>query len=146
MKTYLLFLLLVISLLVACKKENGTSTSNTPAMDIVDTGNNSGNVLKYSGTFSDGPYGSIMGRVKIYEKAGAFSLILDSFNVNNGPDLHVYLSKEIQPVNFIDLGKLRSVSGTQVYAIAGVPDFMQFKYALIHCQQFNHLFGNANLQ
>ena len=143
MKTYLLGLVFAGSLLMACKKENTVTTSQTPAMEMVDS---SGSELKYSGTFSNGPYGSIMGRVKIYEKDSAYSLVLDSFSVNNGPDLHVYLSKEIQPVNFIDLGKLKSVSGTQVYNIPGVPDFMQFKYALIHCQQFNHLFGNANLQ
>jgi hypothetical protein len=115
-------------------------------MEMVDTSGSSGSLLKYSGTFINGPYGSIMGKVKIYEKDSAYSLVLDSFTVNKGPDLHVYLSGEIQPVNFIDLGKLKSVSGTQVYAIPGTPDFTQFKYALVHCQQFNHLFGNANLQ
>jgi hypothetical protein len=77
----------------------------------------------------------IRGRMKIYDKSGTYSLVLDSFNVNNGPDLHVYLSKEIQPVNFIDLGKLKLLSGTQVYVITGIPDFTQFKYALIHCRQ-----------
>ena len=143
MRTYLLGLVFAGSLLMACKKENTVTTSQTPAMEMVDS---SGSELKYSGILSNGPYGSVMGRVKIYEKDSAYSLVLDSFSVNNGPDLHVYLSKEIQPVNFIDLGKLKSVSGTQVYNIPGVPDFMQFKYALIHCQQFNHLFGNANLQ
>ena len=84
--------------------------------------------------------------MKIYLKDGDYSLVLDSFSVNNGPDLHVYLSKEVQPLNFIDLGKLKSVSGTQVYNIPGIPDFTAFKYALIHCQQYDHLFGNANLQ
>ena len=143
MRTYLLGLVFAGSLLMACKKENTVTTSQTPAMEMVDS---SGSELKYSGILSNGPYGSVMGRVKIYEKDSAYSLVLDSFSVNNGPDLHVYLSKEIQPVNFIDLGKLKSVSGTQVYNIPGVPDFIQFKYALIHCQQFNHLFGNANLQ
>lgn len=143
MRTYLLCLLLTASLLVACKKENTVATSNTPAMEMVDS---SGSELKYSGTLSNGPYGSVMGRVKIYLKDENYSLVLDSFSVNNGPDLHVYLSKEVQPLNFIDLGKLKSVSGTQVYNIPGIPDFTQFKFALIHCQQYDHLFGNANLQ
>lgn len=143
MKTYLLGLVFAGSLLMACKKENTVATSQTPAMEMVDS---SGSELKYSGTLSNGPYGSVMGMVKIYEKDSAYSLVLDSFSVNSGPDLHVYLSKEVQPLNFIDLGKLKSVSGTQVYGISGMPDFTQFKYALIHCQQFDHLFGNANLQ
>ena len=142
MKNYLLGLLLVSSLMVACKKENAGATLATPIDEVVDANAK----LKYSGTLSNGPYGSVMGKVKIYEKSGAYSLVLDSFSVNNGPDLHVYLSKEIQPLNFIDLGKLKSVSGKQVYTITGMPDFTQFKYALIHCQQFDHLFGNANLQ
>ncbi len=143
MKKYLLCMLLIGGLLTACKKENTFTTSNTPAMEMVDS---SGSELKYYGTLSNGPFGSAMGRVKIYLKDGTYRLVLDSFSVNNGPDLHVYLSKEIQPLNFIDLGKLKSVSGTQVYNIPGMPDFTQFKYALIHCQQYDHLFGNANLQ
>ena len=146
MKIYFTALLLFGSLLLACKKENTITTSEIPAMDMIDTSANGGNLLKYSGNLSNGPYGSIAGKVKIYENAGRYSLVLDSFMVNNGPDLHVYLSREKQPVNFIDLGKLRSISGTQVYVIPGVPDFAAFKFALIHCQQFDHLFGVAGLQ
>ena len=146
MKIYFTVLLLLCSFLLACKKENTITTSEMPAMDMIDTSNNSGNLLKYSGNFSNGPYGSTTGTVKIYENAGRYTLVLDSFMVNNGPDLHVYLSKEKQPINFIDLGKLRSVSGTQVYNIPGVPDFVEFKFMLIHCQQFDHLFGNAILK
>ena len=99
--------------------------------------------LKYRSVFSSGPYGTTTGVVKIYVKSTAYSLVLDSFTVSGGPDLHVYLAKEKQPLNFIDLGKLKATSGTQVYAIKGIPDFSQYKYGLIHCQQFDHLFGSA---
>lgn len=146
MKIYCTILLLLVSVLMACKKESTITTSDTPAMDMVDTSGSSGNTLKYSGSFSNGPYGSVTGNVKIYENAGAYNLILDSLIVNNGPDLHVYLSKEKQPINFIDLGKLKSVSGTQVYVVPGLPDFTQYKFALIHCQQFDHLFGSASIK
>ena len=66
--------------------------------------------------------------------------------ISNGPDLHVYLSKEAFPVNFIDLGRIKSTSGNQLYTISGMPDFVQYKYALIHCQRYNHLFGSALLK
>jgi hypothetical protein len=49
-------------------------------------------------------------------------------------------------MNFIDLGRLQSTSGNQVYTIQGNPDFTQYKYALIHCQRYNHLFGSAELR
>jgi hypothetical protein len=143
MKKYLLSLFFIGSMLAACKKDDTITTSNTPAMDMVDS---SGSDLKYSGTFINGPYGSVMGKVKILVNENAYSMVLDSFSTSNGPDLHVYLSKEIQPIHFIDLGKLKAVSGTQLYNIPGMPDFMEFKYVLIHCQQYNHLFGNANIQ
>ena len=65
---------------------------------------------------------------------------------SNGPDLKVYLSKELQPVNFINLGALKSVNGNQVYDVTGMPDIMEYKYALVHCQAFNHLFGSVELR
>jgi hypothetical protein len=137
-----LFILLLTTgaLFTGCKKEKTSST--VISMEPVDTSAQ----LKYRANFASGPYGTTMGSAKIYSKAGAYSLVLDSFTVSNGPDLHVYISKEQQPLNFIDLGVLRTTSGTQVYSIPGMPDFMEFKFALIHCQQFNHLFGSANIQ
>ena len=125
-------------MLMACKKENKTTA--IAAMDTVDTTAR----LKYRAVFMNGPYGNTVGVAKILEKNTEFTLVLDSFTVSNGPDLHVYISKEVNPVNFIDLGVLRANSGTQVYVINGMPDFMEYKYALIHCQQFNHLFGSAS--
>lgn len=123
----------------ACKKENNTPTASVT--DWVDTGAQ----VKYAASFVNGPYGSVSGKVKILSKDGKLSLVLDSVAISNGPDLHVYLSKELLPVNFIDLGRLKSVSGTQVYDIAGMPDIKQYPYALVHCQLFDHLFGSAKL-
>ena len=141
MKKIIGLVLILAVILTACKKE---TLSKTPATDSVDSVSS---ILKLSGTFASGPFGTTTGAVKIFaDSNNIYTLVFDSFMVNAGPDLHVYLSKEIQPLNFIDLGKLKSVSGTQVYAISGVPDFSTYKYALIHCQQYNHLFGHATLQ
>lgn len=125
----------------ACKKE---ATTTIPGMDTID----SSAMIKYMGTFGNGPYGTVRGTAQIIRAAnnGPFSLVLKDMSISNGPDLHVYLSKEVEPINFIDLGKLKSTSGTQVYSINGTPDFSQYKYALVHCQQFNHLFGSAELK
>lgn len=139
MKRVLTFLLITSIFLTACKKE--TTSSMDVSMDPVDTTAQ----LKYRGAFANGPYGTIRGIAKVYAKNNAYTLVLDSFTVSNGPDLHVYLSKEQQPINFIDLGTLRTTSGTQAYTINGMPDFMEYKFALVHCQQYNHLFGSANL-
>lgn len=136
--TKLLSLLLVaVVCLSACKKEATNSAEPPP----VATGAN----YTHRGVFSDGPYGSTSGVAKVYKINSTLSLELDSFAVNNGPDLHVYLSREEQPINFIDLGKLRANSGKQSYAITGMSNLADFKFVLIHCQRFDHLFGKAIL-
>lgn len=135
-------LVITILLFASCKKENETSA--VPGMDSIDT---VGQTILLTGTFSNGPWGTVSGQARILRSAnGGLTLALQNVNISSGPDLHVYLSKEVQPINFIDLGLLRSTSGNQLYSISGTPDFSQYKYALIHCQKFDHLFGSALLQ
>ena len=139
MKGSLFLFITVLCILVSCVKEN---TPTIPLNDNVDTAAN----LKYKGNFMNGPYGTVSGMASVYRQNDSLVLALMNASISNGPDLHVYLSKEVQPINFIDLGKLQSTNGNQLYTISGMPDFSQYKYALIHCKQFNHLFGSAELQ
>lgn len=137
-----IFLLLTVStlLLLSCVKEN---TPEILLDEIVDT---TAAEPQNNGKFMNGPYGSVSGMATVYNQAGKLVLALEDMTISNGPQLHVYLSKEVEPVNFIDLGALQSTRGNQVYDIAGMPDFLQYKYALIHCKKYNHLFGSAKLQ
>ena len=160
---YVIMVLLVVVVAVACKKEQlaPTVTLNEVIIDTSANGGGSGGgtgsggttggtdttaVLKYLGSFNSGPYGSASGKAEIYKTAAnVFVLQLSNFNVSNGPALHVFVSKEAMPVNFIDLGVLKSTNGNQVYTIPGSPDFTSYKYISIHCVAFNHLFGSALL-
>lgn len=89
---------------------------------------------------------TVTGNVRVYQKDDKLVLALENFNSSNGPDLRVYLSKEMQPVNFIELGRLKSVQGNQLYDIPGTPDFGNYKFAVIHCKQFNRVFGYATIK
>jgi Electron transfer DM13 len=134
-------LLFIIIAFVSCKKD---ITSTAPLQEMADT---SAAAIKFDASFMNGPYGSATGGVKIYQdSSGLYQLSLINVMISNGPDLHVYLSQEVQPINFIDLGKLKSTSGSQAYPIIVVPDFSKHKYVLIHCQKYNHLFGSAALK
>lgn len=126
--------------LLSCVKEN---TPVVPVDERVDT---TMAMSRYQGTFGNGPYGSVSGTTRIYTKDGSQILALENFNSSNGPDLHVYISREVQPANFIDLGRLQSVSGNQLYQVSGNIDYTVYKYVLIHCQRYNHLFGSAELR
>lgn len=131
----------VLLLVASCTKQNGTP--DIPINENVDT---SSAMLRLSGSFMNGPFGAVSGTVAVYETEGAFTLALTDFISSNGPDLHVYLSKEEQPVHFIDLGKLKSVTGMQLYSIPIGTEIEQYPYALIHCQLYNHLFGSSLMQ
>lgn len=138
---YILTLVLFMALMLsACVKEN---TPANPVDNPVDT---TIAMSQFSGTFSNGPYGVVSGKARIYLKNNQYILAFENLNSSNGPDLHVYISKELQPVNYIDLGRLQSVSGNQQYLLTGNINFSEYKYALIHCQRYNHLFGSAELK
>lgn len=128
----------ILFVLAACKKEAAETTLNeTPSSTAQ---------LVTSARFQNGPYGRVSGLGQVWRTpAGMYEIVLDSFQTNNGPDLYVYLSKEVMPVNFIDAGKLKSTNGKQVYPIPFMPDLKEYRYVAIHCKAFNHLFGYAPL-
>ncbi|HRI21199.1 MAG TPA: hypothetical protein PLA68_09590 [Panacibacter sp.] len=107
MKKILFITAVAVITATACIKQNATPV--TPLNETVDTATSD---LKYSGILMNGSEGTVMGKVNIYLTDGKYQLELKDFSVTNGPDLHVYLSKETQPVNFIDLGKLKSTNGS----------------------------------
>jgi hypothetical protein len=125
---------------MACRSE-----FNIPDPSTINTKDTAA-VVKFIGSFANCPYGTASGWAKIKLKDGKYSLVLEETDFSEGPDLHVYVSQELAPVAFIDLGKLKSLTGDQSYDILGAPDFRLYKYALIHSQQFNQMYGSSLLQ
>ncbi|MXS71763.1 hypothetical protein GSF70_11090 [Flavobacteriaceae bacterium W22] len=140
MKTFITLLLSSL-FLVSCIREN---TSTEDLMEMAPENS----VLKYSGNFMQGPYGNnVNGKAEICEKNGTYTLVFDDkFTVSNGPDLYVYVSKEQQPSQFISFGKLKTVNGGQTYTFTSTVNFEEYKYAVVHCRQYNHLFSYPLLQ
>jgi len=145
MKKVFLCLFLAVAI-ASCVKQNEAPTIPVNENIPPDTTGSNSNMPKYTGNFINGPYGGVTGMAKVYLQNGKYILALENISVVNGPDLHVYLSKEMPPINFIDLGKLKSTSGNQLYEIPGSPDFKEYTFALVDCQLYNHLFGSALLQ
>ena len=134
-----LTLMLVVLTLTACKK---SKTNDEPANDVI---NPSATVLA-SGSFTGNANYTVSGTAEVVNDNGQKRLVLKGFSSSGGPDLKVYLATTRQAGTFISLGNLKSTSGQQVYDITGMPDFAQYKFALIWCQQFSVLFGAAELK
>jgi hypothetical protein len=134
-----LFFVSLIALLAACDSKD-EATPTAPANDNFDA---STATLLRSGTWMGSNNYGVSGSAQIYESNGQNVLVLDGFQSSNGPDLHVYLSTSTGASSFVNLGKLKSTSGRQVYNIPAQTDLAQFKFALIWCQEFAVLFGKA---
>lgn len=98
--------------------------------------------LKYHGVFVPTSGISVTGEARIYLENNQFKVKLEGFNITDGPDLKVYLSKAATPTDFVSLGNLTSAT---VYIIPQGIDIAAYSYVLIHCQQYNHLFAIAKI-
>ena len=98
--------------------------------------------LKFMGNFSPESGINVTGGVKIYQSNNLYQLQLDDFTISGGPDLKVYLSQSSTPTEFVNLGNLNP---TVIYNIPPQVNLNVYKYVLIHCQQYNHLFAVALL-
>jgi hypothetical protein len=136
MKTKLLVLPLFL-LLFSCEVEGDLTQDKTPVVI-----NQPDLTLKYQGLFAptSGINGS--GIVKIFVENNQNKLVLENYTVESGPDLKVYLSKSNTPNDFVNLGNLNP---STLYSIPQSVDLKEYKFVLIHCQQYNHLFAVAEL-
>ncbi len=77
-------------------------------------------------------------------------LRFEDFEVTNGPDLYVYLTRTENPREdiargeFINLGKLKGTVGNQNYEINNLSE--DYKTVVIWCKQFSVLFSFAVLK
>ena len=141
MKKHIYFIGLIFLLVL-----NGCTKSGSSSEPINEMIGNSGTPVTSAMAFTSSNGYTVTGNVRIYQRDAKLILALENFKSTNGPDLRVYLSKEMQPVNFIELGRLKSVQGNQLYDIPGNPDLNVYKFAIIHCQQFNRVFGFATIK
>jgi len=136
MKTTFLILSLLI-VLTSCEIEGDLTKDELRSTTIPNSSE-----LKFQGVFSPTSGITVAGGPKIYQSGNQYQLKLDGFSISDGPDLKVYLSKSDSPTEFVNLGNLVP---TAVYTIPQQVDLNEYKYVLIHCQQYNHLFAIALL-
>lgn len=142
-KNLLTQLTCLIILLSACNKSQDGTPATPPANDLFNPAN--ATLLK-SGNFTGSANYSVNGSVKLYDFQGKKYIYFENFTSSNGPDLKVYIATTNTATQFVNLGNLKGVSGSQAYLINNPPDLNQFNKVLIWCQQFTALFGSATLQ
>jgi len=82
---------------------------------------------------------------------GGSVLTLTEFQVDNGPDLRVYLvagpaTSEAEVEDFVDLGGLKGNVGNQQYRVPAPVDVERYTTVVIWCRAFSVLFARAPLR
>jgi hypothetical protein len=126
------------------KAESLMSTSMTVVSKIAEA-----SVLA-SGNFEKSEHPT-SGAAQIVIQNGKKYLKFDSsFQSESGPDLFVILHRQDSPksygkADYVSLGRLKKVSGKQMYAIPNGVNIAKFKSVVIWCKKFNATFGFAPL-
>ncbi|OGG47445.1 hypothetical protein A3D66_02490 [Candidatus Kaiserbacteria bacterium RIFCSPHIGHO2_02_FULL_50_9] len=77
--------------------------------------------------------------------SGKKYLRYENFKTINGPDLYVYLSKDLDAKEFVNLGRIRGTEGNINYEIPADVNPAEYPYALTWCKQFSVLFNYVKL-
>ena len=85
------------------------------------------------------------GTARIVTADGKSYLRYENFKTINGPDIFIYLSKDIEATEFVNLGRVRATEGNINYEIPQEVDPRDYPYALVWCRAFSELFNSAKL-
>lgn len=84
------------------------------------------------------------GTVRILEAGGKTYVRYENYETINGPDLYVYLAKDLGAVEFVNLGRLKATQGNVNYEIPEKVDVSEYQYVLTWCKAFGVLFNYAD--
>ncbi len=87
----------------------------------------------------------VKGKLKVIQENNKTIIYFENFESINGPNLHVWLSKDLEGKEYVDLGSLKATKGNFKYEISREIKFREYKYILIWCVPFKVLFSFATL-
>lgn len=85
------------------------------------------------------------GQASLVQVDDTFYIRYQDFKTIDGPDIFVYLSKDKDAREFVNLGKVKATEGNVNYQVPAGVDVAQYKYVLVWCKAFGVLFNSAEL-
>lgn len=85
------------------------------------------------------------GNVRVINTEKGTVVRYENFKTINGPDLYIYLAKDLNAKEYISLGKLRATEGNVNYTIPEGVNINDYKYIMVWCKRFGVLFNYADL-
>lgn len=86
------------------------------------------------------------GEVKIIKMANQPDIVrFENYAGTNGPDLFVYLAKDLEAKEFINLGRAKGNVGDINYEVPAGVNVSEYKYLMTWCKLFGVLFDYAEI-
>ena len=85
------------------------------------------------------------GVVRVVEAEGKRYIRYENFKTINGPDIYVYLAKNLDAKEFVNLGRVKANEGNINYEIPAGVNMADYPYVLTWCKAFGVLFNYADL-
>lgn len=86
------------------------------------------------------------GTARLVESGGKKYVRYENYKTINGPDLFVYLAKDLDASDFVNLGEIKATEGNFNYEIPDGVKVSDYPYVLTWCKQFGVLFNSAQIQ
>jgi hypothetical protein len=109
-------------------------------------------VVDETPVFSDGPFPitgtpghPAKGEVSVIRSPEETLIRYQNYDGTNGPDLYVYLSKDLEAKEFIDLGEAKGNKGNIIYGVPLDVNLDEYPYVLTWCKAFGVLFDYARI-
>ena len=144
-KTTLISIALLLVTAIACKKENNTPKTST----TIPTDTSGYFRIQENNFISSGGHTTTGSLIVFGNKASNPDTLMyyfKNFKTDDGPDLDVYISEELNPVNFTNIGDLKAITGNFFYKVKVTPSVNASAYVIVWCVDFNVNFGYAQLQ
>lgn len=93
----------------------------------------------------DTPSHPASGTVRIVQGTDETIVRYENYRTINGPDLKVYLAKDLEAKEYVDLGPLKGTEGNINYSVPKNVDVSEYRYVLTWCEDFSVLFNSAEI-
>jgi hypothetical protein len=136
----------ILIIYIVCNLTSCAPEATTPAVPVdLENFDTSGATLIGSGELMGAGGHTASGIASLYRAGTKLVILLDPYESQSGPDLKVYLSRDVSASSFIRVGNLKATSGRQAYEVPGNPDETQYPFIHVWCERYSVEFARAEL-
>ena len=85
------------------------------------------------------------GTVRVINADSKSYIRYENFKTINGPDIYVYLAKDLDAKEYINLGAVKATEGNVNYEVPDNINVKDYRYVMVWCKAFGVLFNYADL-